>query len=183
MTSARSRLLRREFRTHQLRVDTFAPGNFRATENLSELLAGSAGYTNPVLHLAVLNELKSRSFPGNVRELRQVMARAAANYPGVGPLGLADLDAQDLEMPGEGTGGHRSSVGHDETLADFLRRALLDEGQGVEQVVSDLRDAAYELALAHASGNTGLAAELLKRSQRDVQKHIKARRSSEPTPE
>jgi transcriptional regulator with GAF, ATPase, and Fis domain len=143
---------------------------------LSELLVGSAGCTNPVLQLAVLNELKNRSFPGNVRELRQVMARAAANYPGVGPLGLADLDAQDLET----TPGCRPSLGHGETLADFLRRALLDEGQGVEQVVSDLRDAAYELALAHASGNTGLAAELLKRSQRDVQKHIKARRS-EPT--
>lgn len=150
---------------------------------VSEMLEDSPGCSNPVLQPALLSQLKRRPFAGNVRELRQVMARAAANYPGVGPLSLADLDVQDRAPPPGRTEVAAPIACRSETVRDLLRRTLLEEEQGLEQVVSDLRSAAYELALDHVNGNTGLAAELLKRSQRDVQKHLKARRSSDPPSE
>lgn len=54
---------------------------------------------DPVLHPSLLWVLSKHPLPGNVRQLRQIMARAAVRFSGKGPVALEALDPSDWPEP------------------------------------------------------------------------------------
>lgn len=135
---------------------------------LRQLLRGQPT-PDPALHPALVEALRRHPFPGNVRQLRQMMVRAARRYCGLGHVTLAHLDAADF--PDQ----EATHLTPPASIDCFLETPLLQHQLGLDATLELFRNAAYELALHRAEGNTCQAAQLLRRSQRDVQKYLKSR--------
>jgi transcriptional regulator with GAF, ATPase, and Fis domain len=99
--------------------------------------------------------LVQRDFPGNVRDLRQLVARIAYRYAGAGPITVGDLPESE-RPPLEGP------------IADWragpfegcIRRALL-QGIGLRDISRSSADAAIRIAVQDAAGNLRVAARTL----------------------
>jgi two-component system response regulator PilR (NtrC family) len=89
-----------------------------------ERLVASSGTTPPVLTRQALSALQDYAFPGNVRELENILERALALH------GDGAIDVDDLQLQPQKVGvGETPELGG-QTLQDFLdeqeRRAILD---------------------------------------------------------
>ncbi len=111
-------------------------------EKLCTKLAAQLGITPPRLMPEVLDTLKCYAFPGNVRELENILERALTLCNG------SEITTQDLQLP-DANPGHkqeRAALANDESLDDYLER--------VER-------AAIERALTETKQNKTAAAKLL----------------------
>jgi transcriptional regulator with GAF, ATPase, and Fis domain len=108
--------------------------------------------------------LLARDYPGNVRELRQLVQRMAVRHVGPGPVTLGAI-------PSEDRGIALQACMQDWRNTDFqnaLRRAL-GGGLGLQTIREQTADAVIELALEGSEGNLHRAAVRLGVSDRALQ--------------
>ena len=117
----------------------------------------------PELDPAVRDCLIGKKYPGNVRDLRNLVRRIGQRHVGPGPITVGDIPAADRPAI-SGFAGHW----RDEGFTESIRRALA-AGASLEAIKSAAADTAYELALQEAAGDARQAACRLGVSPRAVQ--------------
>ncbi|MFD8971107.1 sigma 54-interacting transcriptional regulator [Streptomyces sp. NPDC059593] len=117
---------------------------------------------------AVQRLLTERHYPGNIRELRQLVGRMARRHVGSGPIGAGDVP------PGErptGTAPDASPTADgwpDPAFERSIRRALAS-GICLKEIGVRARETAVDLALQEADGNLQDAARALGVTDRALQ--------------
>lgn len=103
------------------------------------------------------------TFPGNVRELRNISIRLTAKYPGQvvsGTMLEPELDLQDEPVP---PAAHRPSIEHrnDSIIESAIRRLQLPEPFDLDVMLGEAERGYIDAALKLAHGNVSQAARLL----------------------
>jgi DNA-binding NtrC family response regulator len=111
---------------------------------------------------AVRNLLLARDYPGNVRQLRQLVLRLWHRHSGPGPLTAGDVPEQ--ERP------HGRAVAHwpDAAFEAAIGQAV-ELGIGLNEIGNIAKDLAVQLALEREGDNVHRAAERLRVSDRALQ--------------
>jgi transcriptional regulator with GAF, ATPase, and Fis domain len=115
---------------------------------------------------AVRQYLLTRSYPGNVRDLRQTVARIWHRHCGPGPLTIGDVPPEERL--------HGGACWPDQGFTDAVRHAL-DLGMSLPAISQAAADTAMRLALAAEHGNNQRAAALLGISDRALQMRRKGK--------
>ncbi|HEY0634506.1 MAG TPA: sigma-54 dependent transcriptional regulator [Gammaproteobacteria bacterium] len=118
--------------------------------------ADSMGITAPALDQAALERLKGYPFPGNVRELENILERAITLCDG------NTIHADDLHLPNH----EPSAEGEDD-------EGEIDEGFNLEEYLAGIERRAINEALAKADFNKTAAAKLLGISFRALRYRLK----------
>jgi len=108
--------------------------------------------------------LVSRDYPGNVRELRQLIGRMLRRHPGTGPLTAGCVPEDD--RPALPDGG--SPASRPNSLEDSVRQALTD-GYGLRDISKAATDTAIAVAVSEANGSLRTAARRLGITDRALQ--------------
>jgi transcriptional regulator with GAF, ATPase, and Fis domain len=120
---------------------------------------GAAKLTNPVRDYFL-----SRDYPGNVRDLRNLVYRLAWRHSGPGPITIGDIPADEWPIsPGE---SHRWCDGDVERI---IRRALAMNVK-LRDIRHAIEDTAIRLAIENAGGNLQNASARLGLTDRTLQK-------------
>jgi two-component system nitrogen regulation response regulator GlnG len=93
----------------------------------------------------------SYTFPGNVRELRNIIIRLSAKYPG------QTIKPEVLQREMSGLQGHNGAT----TSEDWLSEALRDADFELDRLLKMVEKKAISLALRENRGNVSKAAEML----------------------
>jgi transcriptional regulator with GAF, ATPase, and Fis domain len=122
------------------------------------------GVEVPALDSRVKRYFLTRDYPGNVRDLKNLVFRIAARHVGPGPITIGDIPAE--ERP-EVT----AAVGQwcDESVEQAVRNALAG-GAGLRDIRRAVDDVTIQLAVDDEAGNLQLAAKRLGVSDRTLQK-------------
>ncbi len=121
---------------------------------------------------AVAEVLVRRAYPGNVRELRQLVGRIAHRHVGKGPITVGALPIEERLAPGS-----RPDGWCDDRFIAAIDRAL-SFGAPLKEIGRAAEDAAVRLAVDAADGNLQIAARQLGVSDRALQLR-KAQRSAQ----
>ena len=130
----------------------------------------------PELDGPVRDLLVTRDYPGNVRDLRQLVARIARRHVGPGPITVGDVP------PEERPAGLDPASWPDAALDHSLRRALA-QGVDLKEIGRATRETAIRIALAAADGNLQRASRALGVTDRALQLRRAAHLSAGPTAE
>jgi transcriptional regulator with GAF, ATPase, and Fis domain len=138
------------------------------------LAAETNGNIAPVLDPAVADYLRRRAYPGNVRELYQLIKRIVCLHAGDGPITCGEIpegDRPDLESSGNDW--------RDDLFELSIRKAIFS-GADLESIKKCAEDTAEIIALQEAgngerNGRVARAAEMLKINKRTLEMHIKQR--------
>lgn len=125
---------------------------------------------------AVRSALRARSFPGNLRDLRQLACRVAARHVGPGPVTPGDLPPEDrppVTLDGPPPGEPAESAG---ALAESVREHLR-AGHTLKQLREHVADLAVAAALEESGGNVRAAAARLGVTDRAL--HLRRQQSRE----
>jgi transcriptional regulator with GAF, ATPase, and Fis domain len=115
---------------------------------------------------AVLDVLCRRQYPGNVRELRQIVARIVARHVGPGPITAGALPPD--ERPAAATQADVPVEPQAGALEAFVRGALAG-GASLHEIGRAAEDAALQIALAESDGNLRRASTKLGVTDRALQ--------------
>ena len=119
----------------------------------------------PEIDNTVMNYLMSRDYPGNVRELKQLMARIAMRYTGEGFISIGDIPEDELpdihHLKQAWNQQHQS-------LQQSIRLAIAS-GKDLLKIKNDIAMLAMEIALEDCGGNLKLAARKLNVEVRTLQ--------------
>lgn len=119
----------------------------------------------PEIDNTVMNYLVSRDYPGNVRELKQLMARVAMRYTGEGFISMGDIPEDELpdvqHLKQAWNQQHQS-------LQQSIRLAIAS-GKDLLKIKNDIAMLAMEIALEDCGGNLKLAARKLNVEVRTLQ--------------
>ncbi|MTW03201.1 AAA family ATPase [Duganella ginsengisoli] len=115
---------------------------------------------------AVREYLLTRHYPGNVRDLRQTVARIWHRHCGPGPLTIGDVPPDERL--------HAGAAWPDQCFTDAVRHAL-DLGVSLPAISQAAADTAMRLALAAQQGNNQRAAAMLGISDRALQMRRKGK--------
>lgn len=136
----------------------------------------SGGRADPELDTAVQDVLLRRSYPGNLRDLRQLAFRIAARHVGPGAITPGDLPRDDRPQARHPAGaqdprqekydGGRAGSGDPLTTAVAW---AVDAGFGLREIKERAAEAAVELAVQLSGGNVHAAAAMLGLTDRAVQ--------------
>jgi transcriptional regulator with GAF, ATPase, and Fis domain len=124
---------------------------------LTEHYGGEAPEVDP----EVLDLLLARDYPGNVRDLRQLVDRIAHRHVGKGPITLGDVPEE--ERPAGG-GNLVALDGFDGAV-----RLALARGLGLKEIGNLAADTAVRIALAEEEGSLKRAADRLGVTDRALQ--------------
>jgi transcriptional regulator with GAF, ATPase, and Fis domain len=127
---------------------------------------------NPHLEFdrSVREYLLGRTYPGNVRDLRQLIARLSSRHVGPGPITVGDIPAD--ERPAADS---RPDDWRDGEFERAIRQALA-MGAGLTEIKQAAADTATRIALHDGNGDARLAARRLGVTPRAVQERKKDRR-------
>ncbi|HTQ81437.1 MAG TPA: sigma 54-interacting transcriptional regulator [Thermoanaerobaculia bacterium] len=128
----------------------------------SNVAALSEPSAPPAVSAPVMDLLLGRDYPGNVRELRQLVHRIAHRHVGNGPITIGDVPEEERPQ-GECTG-----LAGGDGFEPVVRLALA-RGLGLKQIGALAADAAVRLALEGENGNLRRAAEKLGVTDRALQ--------------
>ena len=120
--------------------------------------------------LPVREYLLSRSYPGNVRDLRQLIARISSRHVGPGPITVGDIPTD--ERP---EGGPKRGYWRDGDFERSIRQAVA-MGVGLKEISQAAADTAMRIAMDSENGNLQLAARQLGVTDRALQMRRAARR-------
>lgn len=137
---------------------------------LGKALSGEA----PELEPAVKEYLLNRLYPGNVRELRQLVERVAHRYVGPGSVTAGDIPEDDRPTDGE---IHRSWP--DEQLEKSISDALA-LGTTLKEITRIAADTAIRIAVCEEDNNLQRAASKLGVTDRTLQMWRATHRLREP---
>ncbi|MFU2486302.1 sigma-54-dependent transcriptional regulator [Thauera sp. WH-1] len=127
-------------------------------------LRGSGGEASATqIDEPVRQYLLARSYPGNVRDLRRVVARLAHRHCGPGPITIGDIPederpASEPSIDGWLDGGFERAIHH-----------AIELGVGLKEIAQTAAETAIRLALEHEGGNLHRAAGLLGVTDRALQ--------------
>ena len=130
----------------------------------------------PEIDPAVEALLLDRRFPGNVRELRQLIARVAVAHVGGGPVTPGEIPRCERPRP-EGNPGPASSA----SFEPAVRRALCLQ-MGLQDIGRSVTETAIRLAISDEKGNIARAARRLSITPRALQLRVADARSRGPSP-
>ena len=124
----------------------------------------------PEMDQAVRDYLCQRRYPGNVRDLKQVVSRMSYRHVGPGPLTAGDIPkeerpAADLDTTDWWRGPFEGAIGQ-----------ALVVGAGLKEISHTTVETAIRLAISNASGNLSRAARQLGVTDRALQMRRAARR-------
>ena len=123
----------------------------------------SPGGEPPELDDAVRDYLYCREYPGNVRELKQVVTRIYNRHVGDGPITAGEIPEE--ERPGEDSGRAEWC----DALFEQAARRALSLGVKLKEITSRASDAAIRIAVGDAGGNLQRAAQKLGVTDRALQ--------------
>ena len=126
----------------------------------------------PPLSRPVCEHLQARDYPGNVRDLKQLIARIKLRHVGPGPVTVGDLP------PSERPAADTNDSWHDELRSALSRAIAL--GVPLREIIDVARDSAITLAVSNADGSLRHAATQLGVTDRTLQLHRQRRRTSQP---
>ena len=114
--------------------------------------------------------LLSRAYPGNVRDLRQLIARISSRHVGPGPITVGDIPTDERPESVPTRDSWRDG--------DFERsvRQALAMGVGLKEISQAAADTAMRIAVDSENGNLQLAAQHLGVTDRALQMRRAARR-------
>jgi transcriptional regulator with GAF, ATPase, and Fis domain len=119
--------------------------------------------------------LLTRDYPGNIRELRQLVLRIAGRHTGPGPITAGAVPEEDraaaLDL--------LARDWRNDEFQNAIRRALA-AGAGLQDIKDQTVDAAIEIALRDAVGNNRRAALKLGVTDRALQLRRASRRAGPP---
>jgi DNA-binding NtrC family response regulator len=107
----------------------------------------------PELEDAVRDLLVSRAYPGNVRDLRNLVLRIGHRHLGAGLVTVGDVPEQERPAPG-------GAPWRDSAFEESIRRSLAD-GARLEDITATATDVAMRLAVAREGGDLHQAARSL----------------------
>lgn len=111
----------------------------------------------------VMQLFMDREYPGNVRDLRQLIARIAQRHVGSGPITAGDVPPEDRPVSVAAPGGWP-----DEELERAIRHAV-ELGIPLREIGAGAADAAVQIALTREGGSVRRAARRLGVSERALQ--------------
>ena len=140
---------------------------------LARFFLGAKDETEPPeLSEPVRDLLQTRAYPGNVRDLKQLMSRIRLRHVGPGPVSAGDVPPS--ERPGRASPiDWRDGLKAPVTMAVTL-------GVPLRELLDAAREAAIAAAVIHADGSLRRAAGRLGVSDRTLQLHRARRRAGEP---
>jgi len=125
---------------------------------------------SPEIDQTVRDYLVQRSYPGNVRDLKQVVSRMSYRHVGPGPITAGDIPEEDRPATERGPREWRDS--HFELA---IRRAIA-MGVGLKEISQSAADTAIGIAVRDLDGNLPRAARQLGVTDRALQMRRAARR-------
>ena len=126
----------------------------------------------PPLSRPVCEHLQARDYPGNVRDLKQLIARIKLRHVGPGPITVGDLPPSERPAPDTNHGWHAE-------LRGALSRAIA-LGVPLREIIDVARDSAITLAVSNADGSLRHAASQLGVTDRTLQLHRQHHRNGKP---
>ena len=124
----------------------------------------------PPFDSLMLNFLMANPYPGNVRQLRQLITRIAYRHTGDGPITIGDIPEADRES--------LSLYEHswqENGFKDAIRQALAN-GVGLKDIKRIAADVAMNIAIEDTAGNLQEAARRLDVTDRLVQGYLAEKR-------
>jgi transcriptional regulator with PAS, ATPase and Fis domain len=114
--------------------------------------------------------LLARVYPGNVRDLRHLVARIASRHVGPGPITVGDVPVDEYPAVIAGDGQWLN--------ADFEQaiRHAVDIGAGLKEISQAAAETAMRIAIDSEDGSLRLAAQRLGVTDRALQMRRAARR-------
>ena len=125
-------------------------------------LEKECGCPAPEFDDAVQDYLAGRDYPGNVRELRQLVTRIAHRHTGRGPITVGDIPESDRPIPAW------KPDWRNEPLENVVREALAT-GASLKDVTQAAADSAIRLAVDREEGSLQRAAQRLGVTARALQ--------------
>lgn len=129
----------------------------------------------PELDAPVQEYLLRREYPGNVRDLKQVIARMICRHAGKGAITVGCIPPDDRPLWAEGWQEWR------DTGFERAIRVALNRGVGLKAISRNTEETAFRIVLEQVNGNTQQAAQLLGVTDRTVQNWKKDRSSVNKT--
>ncbi|MDO8844181.1 sigma 54-interacting transcriptional regulator [Methylicorpusculum sp.] len=126
--------------------------------------------TPPVLDTPVQEYLLRRDYPGNVRDLKQVIARLLCRYTGQGSITMGCIPPDDRPILTESYQDWRDA-GFDRAV-----RIALRQGIGLKTISQRAKETAIRIAMNETNGNLQRAALLLGVTDRALQMRRAAQR-------
>ena len=122
----------------------------------------------PALDPFVSAYFLARDYSGNVRELKQLVARIMSRHVGDGPITIGDIPPDERPGRSDRCGLNRD---HCEAAFEVAARQALAAGHGLKQISTEAGNAAIRLAL-HDASSTKEAAMWLGVSDRAIQLRV-----------
>ena len=125
------------------------------------------GKEPPIMDDIVTEYLIQREYPGNVRELYQLIKRIAYHHVGNGPVTSGDIPESDRPKS-----NYAHTEWRDDNFEQSIRRAIL-LGNKLKDITSATEEMAEMVAIMEANGKVANAAERLGIDKRTLQMHVK----------
>ncbi|MEP9379143.1 sigma 54-interacting transcriptional regulator [Aquabacter sp. CN5-332] len=123
---------------------------------------------------AVTEHLLTRTYPGNVRDLRQLMARISSRHVGPGPITVGSLPPDERE-----SGAGSAAVWREAGFEGAIEQAV-SLGVGLKEISQLAADTAMRIAIRRGNGNLQAAARMLHVTDRALQMRRAAWRAGAP---
>lgn len=131
----------------------------------------------PELDEAVREYLMKRAYPGNIRDLRQLVTRLTYRHIGSGPITAGDIPEEDRPSP--------ESLQADwcNKHFEYAIRQALSVGIGLKEIGRAAEETAVRIAVSNENGNLQRAAKRLGVTDRALQLRRASRRQNEQSQE
>lgn len=117
----------------------------------------------PIIDAAVIHHLCERNYPGNVRELQNIIKRICLRYVGKGPITLGDMPEYDRLCKDTLENSWHENAG----LTTAIITAL-QQGYDAKNIVDTIKSLTTKIALSLAGNNREMS-QLLGKSERWIQ--------------
>ena len=117
----------------------------------------------PVIEKEVYDSLCSRSYPGNIRELKNILSNICLHYSGKGPITLGDMSETDIQFrPITQVKWYEKNE-----LIDIINQAI-EEGYELKKIEEIVQSVATKITLQKVGKNKE-ASKILGKSERWIQ--------------